>query len=230
MAKRVSLKTEEKKSGYQGYRAYCTFHPSTVLMGGYQFEYRIIEDFKRFNQGQCVGPTNRLPKRLKEGIGFDTEYDSNGTLLTVGVANTVDAKALETTEVGWKKKITPVVKKAKVLIGHSISGDLDYLVRLGLARDSWLRGIDVRDSLLLARMYDENRGKGAYGLETLLLSEMNFSPWKTETEKLIKKTGNAADWTPEQRVDRCRLDAWATAVLAEHFERKLNDPATNSAM
>lgn len=222
MGKRALPKTEVKKSGYQDYKAYCTFHPSTVVMGGYQFEYRIVEDFVRFTKEQKKAPARGLPARGVKAVGFDTEYSASGELLTVGLGAGAKADALETTEKGWKKKITPIVKKAKVLIGHSVAGDLDYLVKLGLAKNSWLRGTDVRDSLLLARMYDENRGKGSYGLETLLLSEMNFSPWKAETEKLIKATGNAADWSPQQRVDRCRIDAWATAVLAEHFERKLH--------
>jgi hypothetical protein len=120
------------------------------------------------------------------------------------------------------KAIKPVVKKAKVLVGHSVGGDLDHLVKLGLAKNEWLAGFNIRDSLLLARMFDENRGKGGYGLEALLISEFNFAPWKGETEKLIKATGNAADWTPEQRIARCRLDAWATHILADHFEKKLS--------
>ena len=220
-AKKASPKIEEKKSGYQGYKCYVTFHPSSVLEGGFQLEGRISEDLRRFSRGALLEPVQRLPD-TRASIGFDTEYDSSGKLLTVGVADATSGAAFEC---GEFKKATPVVKKAKVLVGHSVAGDLDHLVRLGLARDDWLRGINIRDSLLLARMYDENRGKGAYGLETLLLSEFNFSSWKDETAKLLKKTGNAADWRPEQRIARCRLDAWATVVLAEHFEEKLNDSA-----
>lgn len=241
MAKRALPKTEEKRLAFQAslrkaikssknefdYKAYCSFHPSTVLQGGYQFEYRIIEDFKRFDARQLVHPRHRLPAKTNDGIGFDTEYDSSSRLLTVGVASCREAQAIETTEAGWQKKVAPIIKKAKVLCGHSVAGDMDYLVKLGLAKNTWLRGTDVHDSLLLARMYDENRGKGSYGLETLLLSEMNFEPWKAATEKLIKATGNAADWSVEQRVDRCRIDAWATAVLAEHFMEKLNGTGNN---
>lgn len=222
MAKRISRKTEAKKLGFQGYKCYATFHPDTVLAGGFEYEEKIVEDFRRFGKRQLPQPRNQLPAGTGTLIGFDTEYDSSGRLLTIGVADRDCAAAFEG---DIKKAISPTIKKAKVLIGHSVSGDLDYLVRLGLARDSWLRGLDIRDSLLLARMHDENRGKGGYGLEALLLSEFNSSPWKAETEKLIKATGNAADWSPEQRIARCRLDAWATWLLADHFERKLNDDA-----
>ncbi len=201
-------------------KIYCTYHPSSVLAGGYQFESRIVQDFRKFKQRTLKVPSKRLPL-LRTCVGFDTEYDPSNKLLTVGLADREHAQALETTEKDYLKKTRKVIKKAKVLVGHSVAGDLDYLVRLNLAKETWLRGINVKDSFLLARMVDENRGKGAYGLEPLLLSEFNFGSWKSETEKLLKSTGNAADWSPEQRVERCRLDAWATRILAEHFERKL---------
>lgn len=191
-------------------------------MGGFQFEEKIVEDFKRFTIRELAGPRAGLPRKTSSRIGFDTEYDSSGRLLTVGVADAHNAEAYETAFPEYKNAVKAVVKKAKVLVGHSVGGDLDHLVKLGLAKNEWLAGFNIRDSLLLARMFDENRGKGGYGLEALLISEFNFAPWKAETEKLIKATGNAADWTPEQRVARCRLDAWATHILAEHFERKLN--------
>lgn len=202
-------------------KVFVTYHPQSVLLGGFELEEKIIADLARFKQARLRPPKEALPN--SEQLGWDVEYDKDGKLLTVGVADTRNAAAFETSEPGYKKKISPIIKKAKVLVGHSVAGDLDYLVRLGLARESWLRGVDVKDSLLLARMQNENGGKGAYGLEALLLSNFNFTPWKAETEKLIKATGNAADWSPEQRIARCRLDAWATAVLAEHFEGKLNE-------
>lgn len=220
--KKTLPKTEEKKSAWQGYRCYVTYHPSAVLEGGYQFEEKILNDFARHTKATKRPPANAAPDGSKPYLGFDTEYDRDSRLLTVGISDGAKAAAFETTETGWKKTLAASVKKAKVLVGHSVAGDLDYLVRLGLAKDDWLAGRHVRDSFLLARMHNENGGKGAYGLETLLLSEFNAAGWKADTEKLIKKTGNAADWSPEQRVARCRLDAWATVVLAKHYEEKLN--------
>lgn len=227
--KRTSLKAEEKKSVFQAYKCYATFHPDAVLSGGFEYEQRIVEDFERFRNKQLAPPANRPPKSDRGAVvGFDTEYDKDSQLLTVGVADRSNAAAYEVTDAKGVEAAKKVIKHAKTLVGHSVTGDLDHLVRLGCARESWLAGVDIRDSLLLARMHDENRGKGGYGLEALLLSEYNFTPWKAETEKLIKATGNAADWSPEQRIARCRLDAWATAVLAEHFERKLDESKADS--
>lgn len=209
-----------QKIGGKRFKCYVTYHPLSVVQGGFQFEERIVEDFKRLRRRALRSPLVQSPR--EQIIGFDSEYTPDDNLLTVGFADSTRAIALETTEKDWLKKTRKVIRYARKLVGHSISGDLDYLVRLGLAKNTWLSGKDIRDSFLLARMQDENRGKGGYGLEALFLSEFNFMSWKADTEKLIKATGNAADWSVEQRTARCRLDAWATRILAEHFERKLN--------
>lgn len=194
-----------------------------MLGGNYHYEEKIKDDFRRFKEPTLLPPMDAMPDA--KVLGWDTEYDAEGKLLTVGLADDERAAAIETDEAFHKADITGPLKKAKVLVGHSIPGDLDYLVKLGMARDSWLRGDGILDSLLLARMYNENGGKGAYGLETLMLSYFNTDAWKAETEKLIKETGNAADWTPEQRKARCRLDAWATRMLAKFFVERLTDDA-----
>ena len=217
MAKRTLPKIEESALPFQ---CYATYHPSLVIEGQYHYEQKIEDDFRRLR--------NKVLDPVREGcpssraVGFDTEYDSAGKLLTVGVSDIHSATAWETDKGDWKTKLSKVLRNANVIVGHSVPGDLDYLVRLGLAKDTWLRGLDLADSLLLARMYDENKGKGAYGLETLMLGVFNTDPWKAETEKLIKATGNAADWSPEQRIARCRLDAWATIMLAKYFKEKLD--------
>lgn len=221
--KKTLPKTEEKKSGFQGYRCFCTFHPRSVIEGGFQLEERIVEDFGRFGTANLGAPSDECPKAARGSVvGFDTEYDPAANLLTIGVADTEHAAAYEVADKKGIAQASKVIRGAGTIVGHSVPGDIDYLVRLGLAKEDWLRGENIRDSFLLARMYDENRGKGAYGLETLMLSEKNFTEWKSETAALLKKTGNANDWTPVQRMERCRLDAWATCVLAEHFEGKIN--------
>ena len=215
--------TEEKKSGYQDYRCFVTFHPRSVLEGGFQLEDRIVEDFRRLAGESLSAPANECPKAVAGAVvGFDTEYSNTASLLTIGIAEGSCAVAYEVSDKKGIAQASKVIRGAGTIVGHSVPGDLDYLVRLGLAKEDWLRGENIRDSFLLARMSDENRGKGAYGLEVLMLSEKNFSEWKSETAALLKKTGNASDWTPAQRVERCRLDAWATMVLAEHFEGKIN--------
>ena len=204
-------------------RIYCTFHPSSVLEGGFHLENYIREDFVRLARKQLRSPSNKLPRAGTRIIGWDTEYSPTGKLLTIGLADTSRAAAIETNTDGWLKRITPIVKRARIIVGHSVEGDLDYLVRLKLAKESWLRGIDVQDSFLLARMVDENRGKGGYALEPLLLSEFNFAPWKHATAELLKKTGDASDWSVAQRTGRCRIDAWATRRLAENYFQRVTE-------
>jgi hypothetical protein len=203
------------------YTAYATFNPEAVLSGGFELEEKIIDDLGRFEKQSLDKPRSRLPRPSTRVVGIDTEYDPSSRLLTLGVATARDAIAYEVQDTEGIKKAKRLIREAQTVVGHSVPGDLDYLVRLGVAKDRWLRGLDIRDSLLLARMADENRGKGAYGLESLLLSEVNFTEWKAETAKLLKENGDASTWTPEQRTERCRLDAWATYILAEHFEKKL---------
>ena len=50
------------------------------------------------------------------------------------------------------------------LTGWRCSGDLPL-------KERWLRGIDVRDHLLLARMVDETRGRGGYDVETFVMDD-----------------------------------------------------------
>ena len=201
-------------------KIYATFSPDAVVLGGFQFESYIREDLKRFRLKQLKHPKQALPKSLSV-VGFDTEYSPNADLLTVAVADRTRSKAIETTDTHWKATVAPIIRKAKILVGHSIAGDLDYLVKNKLAKEDWLRGINVLDSFLLARMVDENKGRGGYALEALMLSEFATTPWKDETAALLKKTGDASDWTPEQRKKRCALDAYATLLLANKFQTRV---------
>ena len=198
-------------------KAYVTFDPWAILEGGYHLEQRVEDDFRRFSQKQLRAPKQAVPNAYVTVLGFDTEYSPDGTLLTVGLADRDSAIAIETTDRAWKDKIRPIIRRARSLCGHSVEGDLDYLVKNNLAKEEWLRGERVFDSFLLARMFDENRGKGGYALQAQFLSEYNFIPWKHDTEKLLKETGDASTWTVTQRVTRCRLDAWTTRMLAERL-------------
>jgi len=54
-----------------------------------------------------------------------------------------------------------------------------------------------------------------------MLTSYNVPPWKAETDEKFKETHDATDWTPKQRVQRCRLDAWATLMLAKKLYPKL---------
>jgi DNA polymerase-1 len=67
-------------------------------------------------------------------------------------------------------------------------------------------------------MVDDNRAKGGYELETLLLSHYNVEPWKQATEAQIAE---AHTIEPAVLAERCRLDAWASAVLVDHYRTQL---------
>lgn len=202
-------------------RIYVTFHPMSVLEGGFHFEESIRRDFRRLKEKQLTSPHKGLPSRGTRILAVDTEYSPTGHLLTVGLADGKRARAIETSDPKWRSTCAPIVRSARILVGHSLEGDLDYLVKYGMAKERWLQGKDVRDSLLLARMADENRGKGGYGLEALMLSEFNYSSWKGPTAALLKANPDASAWPVDLRVERCRIDAWATGMLATHFEEKL---------
>ena len=202
-------------------KAYVTFDPWAILYGGYHLEQRIEEDFRRFSNKQLRAPKQTFPARSSRVIGFDTEYDPSGKLLTVGLADRDNAIALEVGEPEFTRNVERTTRQASSICGHSVEGDLDYLVKLNLAKEEWLRGERIYDSFLLARMYDENRGKGGYSLQAQFLSEFNFVPWKRDTEKLLKETGDASTWTRTQRTARCRLDAWTTRLLAEHLHTRV---------
>lgn len=206
--------------GYEGNSvAYCTFDPMSVIEGGFHLEGRIIQDINRIGSTTLSAPGHGVRTGMYRG--FDTEFTPTGEILTIGIATTKQADAKEVTEKDFKKKVRQWIRATKIIAGHNIPGDIDQLVHLGLAKETWLEGKDIKDSLLLARMVDENRGKGSYGLEALMLSEFNYVAWKAETEKIFKKEKDARAWTPEQRRERCRIDAWATRLLAEYFENKL---------
>ncbi|KKK55004.1 hypothetical protein LCGC14_3078930, partial [marine sediment metagenome] len=91
-----------------------------------------------------------------------------------------------------------------------------------VAKNSWLRGDDLKDSLLLARLHDETKERGGYGLENLLCSEFRVAPWKEPTASQFKKSPDASLWTSHDRMERCRIDAWASVKLASlyHDDRK----------
>jgi DNA polymerase I-like protein with 3'-5' exonuclease and polymerase domains len=150
-------------------------------------------------------------------FGFDTEYAPDGEILTVGIGGLSQAVAVEPADAEFYDVLGEIAnaEEAAALVGHSVSGDVDQLVSLGLARPDWVTGKRTRDSLLLARLKDENRGKGGYDLESLLCSENNVEPWKQDT--VIYSKTDATKWPVDLRKERCRLDAWASLQLAAKY-------------
>ena len=199
--------------------AYGTYPPSSVLAGGSQYRVRILEDLRRFDSSGDPYPADDIPM-IGVSLSVDTEYAPDNALLTIGVADNTHAASAEVTEPDFETLCDRIQASPDntVLVGHSLSGDVDHLVALGLARESWVSGESTLDSLLLARMADENRGKGGYDLEGLLTSDHNVEPWKKHTEAYSKT--DATVWPVELRRERCRLDAWAShRIVGEYYAK-----------
>lgn len=197
---------------------FITYDPSAILRGGAQYHSRILEDLKAVFEPVLEGPTLGIPSG--NIIAIDTEFapPPEKTLLTLGVANGKTSIALE----GDYGTLSGCLSAAKYLVGHSVgSADLRYLSTLGLLRDEWVTGEHLLDSLLLARMVDENGGKGSYELENLFASFARVKPWKAATVAIDKK--NALLWGADLRMERCRTDAWASYRVASFFHKQLND-------
>lgn len=182
---------------------------------------RMREDFHRLTTKELKYPAKSIPNKSKE-IGFDTEYTGE-TIHILGVADS--QKAITVTP----KHITQLVLLLRdaILVGHNLPVDIEALLRLkpkGLtnAMEQWLQGKRQRDTLLEARLSDENRGKHGYKLESLLLSYYNVKDWKAPTEALGP---DSSVWPVHLRNERCRLDAWATLKLHEALKPYVEGPS-----
>ncbi len=200
---------------------FVTYHPAAVLWGATHLRAKIISDLNRIRTSSVKYPAEALPRQPNRGI--DTEYTPKGELVTLAVSDELRAAvADEEDKKNVWARVQRNIKQTDYLCGHSLPGDIDYLVKLGIAKTSWLNGRKIRDSFLLARMVDENmRERGSYSLENLICTNLNVMPWKAETQEILKKTGDARQMTYEQRTTRCRIDAWASLKLGRHLETKL---------
>jgi len=202
---------------------YVTLDPGAVLAGEFRYRAEIMGDLRVIRQKWIKYPVKAIPRQ--PNVGFDTEYTDKGELTTIAVADAFRAIAADEGDGDHAKswdKVKKILKKANFLMGHSLPGDIDHLVRLGIRRTQWLNGKKIRDSLLLSRMANENkRERGSYSLENLLCTAMKVRPWKTDTQEILKKTGDSRSMTYEQRVERCRLDAWAAVKLAGDAEARV---------
>lgn len=204
-------------------RVRVTYGLDKVSAGAYYHEQHILDDLKNLLVLSTPLPSRGLPAEGSKGV--DTEYSKEGKLLTVGFARETLAEALETDpKYNYKAIGNRCLRESTYLIGHNIPGDIDQLARDGFfLKEDWYSGRKLLDSYLLAKMVDENKPRGSYGLEQLMLTAHNMSPWKTETDRKLKETGDAADWTTEERTARCRTDAWASYMLAKDYYTKLAD-------
>lgn len=201
-------------------RIACTSKLSAITTDPHS-QKRMIEDLTRLDMPELKHPTTALPKGKITEIGFDTEYGVTG-VYTLGVSDSNHALAVIPQQVG---KVVPILKDA-VLVGHNLYVDLEALLRLKprglqIAMEQWLQGRRQRDTLLEAKLQDENRGKYGYKLESLAVSLFNTKDWKKPTEDLGP---DSSKWPPLLRNERCRLDAWATLQIHKKLVTTLEGP------
>lgn len=205
-------------------QAYATYAPKSVIQGGVQYEPRILEDLDRDQEDTTLYPDDQIPVISQElGFAFDSEFTPTQELLTISVGGERSSAAAESDEpdIEFLKDHIREAPEDTFLVGHSVSGDVDQLVKLGLGREEWVDGSRTLDSLLVSRMSDENRGKGAYDLESLLLSSRQVEPWKAKTEEFSKT--DARLWPKDLRRERCRLDSWASFLVAHEYAAKVRN-------
>ena len=181
---------------------------------------RLVEDIERFEWALTPHPGNTPPKNTK-AVGFDSEFWED----EVFCGAVSDGKTAVVYPVSdWKKKLPPLLD-GKVFIGHQPAVDLEALLKKGVKLKSmelWLQGKKQRDTILEAKLADENRGKDGYRLENLLLSDYKTESWKVDTEDYGI---NSSLWPPELRDERCRLDAWATVLAHEAALDRIEGPS-----
>ena len=181
---------------------------------------RFREDVARLSQPVLQYPKIGVP-RDTEYLGFDTEF-SPEKVLCGAVSDQIHALTVEAGQLG---KLSPLLSKV-TLVGHNLPVDLDALLKakvpgLKVAMEQWLQGRKQRDTLLLAKLADENRGQGGYTLESLLLANYNVADYKAPTEALGP---DPTLWPIPLRNERCRLDAWATLKVYEAIEEQARGP------
>lgn len=189
--------------------AFVTYHPSAVLRGRKDYREKIVADLARVGRSLHAGPEAGWPTEAQ--VALDTEFAPDGTLLTLAYADRTRAFSMESEFEG---------PHTGFIAGHCLPPDLDYLIRRGWARPEWVEGHGVLCTMLLARMHDENRGKGGYNLERLAFEYADIAPWKNETDEFVK-SGRVGELSSEVRQDRCRRDAHAAAVLADVLYQKV---------
>lgn len=188
---------ESMSSETQQLQISCSYDPVSSN------EHFLLKDLQR-DWVLTSWPVDELPK--DKTIGFDTEYFGT-EFLTLGIADETHAQAFEGFEVS---KALPVLSTASWLVGHSVFEDIAWLRRTGMViQRGWIDGSKVLDSLLLARMVDENQQE--YKLETALLNCIFTDSWKDKTESYLADMRRCPS---DLRMERCRLDAWAARVLA----------------
>ena len=189
-----------------------TYHPAaTLYKDGKETRAKIESDLLwlvRF-AGYREGPEHAWPDK-GPAVSLDLEFDG-ARYVTCGVAWGDKAISHENPIKGWTPSDTYVA-------GHNVQDDISIAVANGANVPlGWIDGTKVLDSMMLARLYDENRN--GYGLEEVAVGMLNIKPWKKPTEDIGYK---CMEWPQDLRMERCRLDAWAAGKLVAHLAPKVN--------
>lgn len=201
---------------------FVTYHPAAILHGATALEQRIVDDLRRVFFEELPHPETAVP--TGSTLGVDTEWSKAGTFLTLGLADDTHAIAVEENF----DSLAEALWKAETVVGHSVAQEVEKLVEQGLpVKEEWCNGTRTVDSLLVARMADENNLKGGYELENLLRSFSKVEGWKYETEVAFRGVPldrrDFGDLPSDVRTRRCRLDSWAGLRIAKHFAGMLRD-------
>ena len=181
---------------------------------------RFKEDLKRISLPLLKPVSVGLPKG--DGfIGFDTEFTPTEVLCGAVADNTAAITVLAKEFPKLAKLFTN-----NIVVAHNMSSEIDSLMKLKLAcmkpiLENWLKGDRIRDTLLVAKLVDENRGIGGYKLESLLLSKYNIADYKVDTDKFGP---DPSLWPSNLRSERCRIDAWGTLRVFDAFEDETRGP------
>ncbi len=180
---------------------------------------RLREDIQRGARKAERYPAPAIPQG--GFLGFDTEYTKQ-EVLCGALSDTKAAITARTQDLG---RLARLLSQA-VIVGHNLPVDLDALITaktpgLTKAMEQWLQGRRQRDTLLVAKLADENRGKGGYTLEALLLAKHNVKDYKAETERIGP---DPTQWPVPAMHERCRLDAWATLKVYDSLKDEALGP------
>lgn len=210
---------------------YVTYDIEEIIeKGSYHNEPRIKEDLLRARKGglrALAAPKEGLPRGTT--VSVDTEFMPDGRVVTLSAADRVSGDCRDVTDRTGATKILRHLNQAAVFVGHNVAVDLDSVCRLARQSnmrisglETWLAGKQIVDTLALARMADENRGKGGYKLDTLLRSDHHAPEWKEDDR--VEDLSNPESWPQDYRIERCRLDAWAAAVLCDKLTPHAQGP------
>jgi uracil-DNA glycosylase family 4 len=199
-------------------RITATWHPaSTLYKDGKERAKQIAEDLQWLMsfRGYVDGPEKAWPDHDGPAVALDLEFDG-AKYVTLGLAWGNKANSHE------EPLTTFEPSRLSYCAGHNVHDDIAIAQANGatIPRE-WITGEKVLDSMMLARLYDENLN--SYGLEDLAVSMLNIKPWKKPTEDIGVK---CLEWPTELRMERCRLDAWASAKLVAHLTPKLDKTLT----